>query len=171
MRSLLALAIAIFVVSGCSTTKPPVEGTAAAGAPAAKEANSEPRTHRLGFWEIDLLAVDTAANRTTFRLLDFRIFKLLEIGSGEQYHSFSLVEMPVLLNILTTRRDGVTYEGRFIDVQAIALALARATRESTRKSETHFLKLPVIGSLYGREVDGGEEQLTFLYLIRREANR
>jgi hypothetical protein len=170
MRPVFALAVVVALALGCSTTKPPVEDSPVAEEAAVEERAAEPHTYRLGFWEIDLVALDTAPNRTTFRLLDFYIFKLLEIGSGEQYHSFSLVEMPVLLNVLTTRRDFETYEHRFADLQALAFAVGRATRESSRKSELHFLKLPIIGSLYGRDVDGEEEELTILYVIRREVN-
>jgi hypothetical protein len=185
-RSLLALATALAL--GCATTRHSAEtehsGEAAAvpaesvtqegaavepGSEAAAE--DEYRTFRLGFWELDLLALDFEPRGTTFRLLDFRILRLLEIGGGPEYHAFSLVEMPVLFNVFTSRRDGITRELRIADVQAVATAVVRHTRESESEYQTHLLKLPVIGSFFSRQRDDGTEHQTFLFLFRREVER
>jgi hypothetical protein len=162
---------ALSVALGCATGASPP--TAEQGSPAEPQAgpetqHREPRTFRLGFWEIDLLAVDREPRGTTFRMLDFRILKLLEIGSGADYHSFSLAEIPDLLNVITTRHEGATSEHRFVDLQALALAALRLVRLSEQESETHLLKIPLVGSLYGHETDGIVEKQTILYLYRKK---
>jgi hypothetical protein len=152
-----------------------VIGSAVSGetpaAPSAAEAEEEYRTFRIGFWELDLLALDVEPRGTTFRLLDFRILRLLEIGSGPEYHSFSMLEVPPLLNVFTTRRDGIERELRIVDIQAVATAVTRHLREAEDVYETHFFKLPVIGSLFSRQRDDGTEHQTYLYLFRREVER
>ena len=144
-------------------------------------ADGKGRTFRIGFWVFDLFAVDVEPKGTTFRMLDFRIFKLLEIGSGEKYHSFSLVELPYLLNLATTRSDGLTYEHRLLDVQAVDLAIARHRKASPKDAETHVLKIPIVGSAYGRDVqvtqpdDESPEEIReremVLYVFRHEVDR
>lgn len=194
MRWMMALSAALLLSVGCATSQKPgatgepaattseeptgesVASEAAAPAePTASAVPSEPpprsRTFRMGFWAIDLLALDLEPRGTTFRLFDVRIFKLLEMGFGEDYHSVSLLEMPHLLNAITTRHDGITHEHRFADVQAFALAGVRVLRESQRKSEAHVLKVPIFGSLFATERDGPTEERTFLYLVRYEADR
>jgi hypothetical protein len=98
-------------------------------------------------------------------MLDFKILKLFEFGLGDEYHSFSLVEMPDLLNVVTSRHEGPTYEHRLADLQALALAVLRLDRESARESELHLLKVPVVGSFYGHETDGPEEKHRLLYVF------
>lgn len=170
------------VALGCATSTPPQEESVEADIsltdPAAEEAPLEPqetpprsRTLRLGFWEIDLFALDLEPRGTTFRMLDFRIFKLLEVGFGENYHSVSLVEMPNLLNAITTRHEGIAHEHRFADVQALAVAVTRVLREDRDDAETHVMRLPVVGDFYGHELEGGEESRTILYLFRQDLER
>jgi len=188
MGRTLALTATLALAVGCASTRTPgEEATAPAAAQAAEApaadavpqpAPAEPakspprsRTFRLGFWEIDLLALDLEPRGTTFRVLDIRIFKLFEMGFGEDYHSVSFVEAPHLFNAITTRRDGITREHRVADVQVFALAALRVLRESARKSETHVLKAPIVGSLYATETDGPSQERTLLYLVRYEADQ
>jgi hypothetical protein len=171
---MLAVAASVSVALGCSTgnlTTAVVEQGAAPPLPALEKQDTGLRTFRLGFWEIDLLALDREPRGTTFRFLDFKILKALEIGSGADYHSFSLVEMPDLLNIVTTRHEGPVSEHRFVDLQALALAAMRLVKKSEREAETQVLKIPLLGSLYGHEIDGATEEHTVLYLYRRENER
>jgi hypothetical protein len=167
LRALFVAAV-VSVALGCATGNTP---TAAEPQAAPETQYQEPRTFRLGFWEIDLLALDREPRGTTFRMLDFRILKALEIGSGADYHSFSLVEMPDLLNVVTTRREGPTSEHRLVDLQALALAVLRLVRPSEQESETHLIKIPLVGSLYGYETDGIMEKQTILYLYRTKTER
>jgi hypothetical protein len=162
------------VALGCATGTGPeadAQADAASEETALEKQPAGPRTYRLGIWEFDLLALDLEPRGTTFRMLDFKILKLLEIGGGEDYHSVSLVEMPVLLNVFTTRHEGPVSEHRLVDLQALALAVGRFVKKSARETETHLLKIPVIGSLYGRDTDGGNDKHTVLYLIRWETER
>ena len=139
------------------------------------------RTIRLGFWVFDLFAVDLGPDRTRFRMLDFRIIKLLEIGSGSNYHSFSLLELPHLLTLAKTQRDGATYEHRLLDLEAVELAVARHRRSTPKDAETHLLKVPVLGSALGRDIrvtqadeDSPEEvreRQMVLYVLRHEVDR
>jgi hypothetical protein len=152
-----------------------VDGRAAeepAGAAPVPEAEAEKapeyRTYRLGFWEFDLMAVDLEPRGTTFRLLDLAIFKLLEVGSGPDYHAFSLVEIPPLVSLFSTRHEEDTGELKLLDVQAFGLALVRHERESETDFATHFLKLPVLGSTFAREHEEGLEKQHVLYVFRRE---
>lgn len=178
MRLLLPLPLVAAVLSvalGCATSGTP--DVAAQPPPAAERhaelerPRTEPLTLRLGFWEIDFLALDLEPRGTTFRLLDFKILKVLEVGWGADYHSVSLVEMPDLLNGLTTRHEGPSYEHRLADVQMLALAPLRVVKTSARESEAHLLKVPVVGSLFGREIDGSEKKYGVLYLFRWETER
>jgi hypothetical protein len=172
--SVLLAAAVLSVALGCATGTAPVADAQANAGDAETTLEKQPRTprtYRLGIWEFDLLALDLEPRGTTFRMLDFKILKLLEIGGGEDYHSVSLVEMPVLLNVLTTRHEGPVHEHRLVDVQALALAMGRYVKESARELETHLLKIPVVGSLYGYETDGAEKKHTVLYLVRWETER
>lgn len=135
---------------------------------AAEKKDPAYRTYRLGFWEFDLVALDVEPRGTTFRLLDLRIFRALEIGSGPDYHSFAIGEIPPLVTVFSTRHEEDTGELKLADVQAFAVALVRHVRESESEFETHFLKLPVLGSLFGRERDDVVESQHFLYVFRRE---
>jgi hypothetical protein len=170
----LISAAVISVALGCASGVGPsvAAQTETAVPPAALE---KPRAgshgFRLGLWELDLLALDLEPRGTTFRMLDFKILKGLEIGGGDDYHSFSLIEMPNLLNVVTTRREGPTYEHRVADLQALALALLRLGKKSANESETHLLKVPVAGSLYGHDVDGPAEKRRLLYLFGWESER
>jgi hypothetical protein len=104
-------------------------------------------------------------------MLDFKILKLLEAGGGTDYHSFSLIEMPDLLNVITTRHEGPISEHRLVDLQALALAVFRMVKTSAREAETHLLKIPLIGSLYGHETDDAKEMHKIFYLFRWETER
>jgi hypothetical protein len=168
----LLLAAVLLLGSACASTggAPVTQGTQVAAAgdapvPVAEKPRTDSRTFRIGIWEFDLLALDLEPRGTTFRMLDFRIFKALEVGGGSDYHSFSVVSIPHILDVLTTRHEGPTYEHRLADLQALALAFLRLTKESERKYDTHLLKIPVAGSLYGREVDGATDNQTFLYVF------
>jgi hypothetical protein len=164
--------MAMSVAVGCATGNGP-DATAQEGAAdqakAPEERRTDSDTFRIGVWELDLLALDLEPRGTTFRMLDFKIFKLLEVGTGDDYHSFSLVEIPDLFNVLTTRHEGPTSEHRLADLQALALAVVRLDKESDRESETHVLKIPVAGSLYGHETDGAEEKYRVLYVFAWDA--
>jgi hypothetical protein len=170
---LLAVA-AMSLAVGCATGNGP--GAAAQGADAKppialEERRTESHTFRIGFWELDFLALDLEPRGATFRILDFKILKALEIGWGDDYHSFSVVEMPDLLNVLTTRHEGPIYEHRLADLQALALAVLRLDQDSARESEMHLLKVPVIGSIYGQETDGPKETHKVLYLFAWDRDR
>ena len=173
MKTILGLIGLAGAALGCANGMAPLAAVADAAPPVAVAAPEpeEYRTFRLGFWEVDLFALDFEPRGTTFRLLDLKILKVLEIGSGPDYHSFSLVEMPVLLNVITTRHEGPVQEHRFADVQALAFAPVRVLRESEDSAETHFLKVPILGSAYSRTIDGPTEHQTYLYLFRREMER
>lgn len=141
---------------------------------AAVEADPSSKDFRIGFWELDLFAVDHEARGTTYRFFDFKIFKLLEVGQGPTYQAFSLFEVPDLLNVFTSRRDGAESETRVMDIQALSLALARQTSESEGSSGTHFLKLPAIGSVAAFETHEEQptvEEQTYLFLLRRNVPR
>jgi hypothetical protein len=130
-----------------------------------------PRTYRLGFWVLDFLAVDLAPTRTALRVLDFKIISLLKVGAGDLYHEVGFVEMPYLLGLFATRRDGPENEFRVIDVEAIAAAIVRHKRESPNKVDTHVLRLPIVGGLYEHRIDGNTERHTYLYAFRRQQER
>jgi hypothetical protein len=194
MRLPLVLGAALAAALGCSTPTPPAPATlrTEASAPStavdgewadgksdetgsAAETAAEPdrkppdyRTFRLGFWEFDLMALDLEPRGTTFRLLDLRIFRLLEVGSGPDYHSFALGEIPPLVTLFSTRHEEETGEFKIVDVEALALALVRHTRDSESEFQTHFLKLPVLGSTFAREQEDGLEKQHILYVFRRE---
>jgi hypothetical protein len=136
--------------------------------PAAGEAAPDYRTYRLGFWEFDLFALDVEPRGTTFRMLDLAIFKLLEVGSGPDYHSFALVEIPPLFSVFSTRHEEDTGELKLADVSAFGVAVVRHTRDSETEYQTHVLKLPVLGSFFGLEREDTLEKQHFLYLFRRE---
>jgi hypothetical protein len=167
----LLLATLLPLAAACATrSDPPAVGDVSLAAPS-ETRRTESKTFKLAIWEFDFLALDLEPRGTTFRAMDFKIFKVLEIGGGPDYHSFSLVEFPDLLNVLTTRHEGPTYEHRLADVQALALAVLRLDKESARESETHLLKIPVAGSFYGHEVDGAEEKHKVLYVFGWDTER
>ncbi len=126
---------------------------------------------RIGFWEIDLLAIDHEARGRTVRFMDFEIFRLFEIGSGPSYHSFSLLEMPDLLNLFTFRAEDSTAEARLVDLQMIDLALLRRLAEAEDEQQLSVLRLPVIGPLYGLERKPDLETQIHLFVFRREQER
>lgn len=129
---------------------------------------------RIGFWEIDFIAVDRAPRGTTFRLLDFKIFRLLEVGQGPDYQAFSFFEMPELLSLFTSRQEGATSELRVMDVQAVSLALVRQTQESENISSSEYMKLPVLGPLFAvqtTEEQPTSERQTYLFLLRQDVPR
>lgn len=157
-----------------SDPAPAAETPSTAAAPVPKPPEPDGNDFRIGFWEIDFLALDHEPRGTTFRFLDFKIFRFLEVGQGPDYQAFSLFEMPQLLNLFTTRREGDTRELRVLDVQAISLAMARQTQESQNASSSELLKLPVLGSVFA--VETAEEQptierQTYLFLLRRDVPR
>jgi hypothetical protein len=129
---------------------------------------------RLGFWEIDFLAVDEEAKGSTFRLLDFRIFKLLEVGRGPAYQSFRLLEIPELFHLFATGQEGESQELRVLDVEALGFALARQVDEGADSSSQEFFKLPVLGPMVGVERSPDQpatERQTYLFLVRRDVPR
>jgi hypothetical protein len=152
-------------VDGKSQTS---DGGDAAADGAAGRKPADYRTYRLGFWELDLVALDVEPRGTTFRLLDLRIFRALEIGHGPDYHSFALAEIPPLVTVFSTRHEEDTGEFKLADVQALALAVVRHTRDDESEFETHFLKVPVLGSFFGREREDVVEEQHILYVFRRE---
>jgi hypothetical protein len=167
-RQLLVAALAMSVALGCATgsgSDPAAHEVEVSSPTGPEKPRTESHTFRIGFWELDFLALDLEPRGATFRIFDIKILKLLEIGWGADYHSFSVVEFPYLLNVLTTRHEGPTYEHRLADVQALALAVLRVGKASPRESEAHLLKVPVVGSLYGHEADGPEETYKVLYVF------
>lgn len=169
MRPIVLLTPLIALGIGCAT--PGAPGAVAEAGPSASGDGgvSAARTWRLGFWELDLLALDLEPRGTTFRLLDLRILKLLEVGAGDDYYSFALLETPGVIEPLTVRRDGAEEELRLVDVQA--LALLRRTKESARREETRVVKPPLLRALYGHRLDGPDESREYLFLFRQEVER
>jgi hypothetical protein len=172
----LLMAAAMSAALACAAASAPeiaAQASEASSQPAPEAERAGPRTFRIGVWELDLLALDLEPSGTTFRMLDFKILKVLEIGRGADYHSFSLVEIPDLLHVISTRREGSTSEHRFVDLKALELAALRVVRthSSAEESETHLLKIPLLGSLYGHEIDGESERHKVLYLGRWETER
>ncbi len=171
----LVLAGAVALGTGCATTSPepaepaptPEAGVVSDETAAQILAEEEPQDRsdvRVG-WGIYLFDMQREPNRTTTRVLDLWILRLLEVGSGTNpdYSAFGLLEGP-LFKIFARRKDGVTRELRFADFRI--LALYRGKRQSEDQSEWHVLKLPFIGSLLSREEIGNEHKWTFLYLVR-----
>lgn len=147
-------------------------GPAAAPSVAPAEGPARNDGFRIGFWEIDLLAVDREPRGSTFRLLDFRIFRLLEAGQGPDYQSFRFFEMPDLLHLFSTSQEGESRELRVLDFEAIGLAATRQMAEDEDHASREYGKLPVLGSLFS--VEWSEEQptterQTYLFLVRRDA--
>ncbi len=190
----VALALVLSLGLGCATTPPPkaAEPPQAAADPAAPAASDfddgepviaaeedldsytteeETRTYRLGFWVIDLAALDVAPGRKTFRFVDFRIFSLLKAGSGDDYSEFSFVKAPHLFTLLGFEREGEKSYSGVIDLEAIALALVRQKTESPNEYDTHFMRVPIISSMYEKRVDGTSEKTRYLYLFRDERER
>lgn len=152
----------------------PTAEAGAAGTATAATADPISKSFRIGFWEIDLFAVDHEPRGDTFRLLDFRIFRLLEIGQGPDYQAFSLFEMPGLLNLFTSRRDGAASELRLLDLQAISLAMVRQVQEGEGSYSRSFVKLPVLGSVVSFEANEDApnvERQTTAFLFRRDVPR
>ncbi len=143
--------------------------------PAADTAATQaPNSFRLGFWEFDFLAVDYEPRGTTFRLLDFKIFKLLEIGQGPDYQAFRILEVPDLFTPLAVRREGESKETRIVDVQALSLAMFRQDQESAKEPDLHILMLPVVGSVFSLETDYEKpdvQQQTVLFVIRQDVKQ
>lgn len=164
MKPLLSLAAAAALALGCATTSQP-GGSAGAGGQVRSQ------TLRIGFWELDLVALDQEPRGTTFRLLDLKVFRLLEVGRGKEYHSFRFLEVPPLFHLGVSRREGAEQELRILDVDGLATALVRFNGQSERSSNLQVLKLPLIGSAYGREMGGGVENHTYGYVIRRQVER
>jgi hypothetical protein len=177
MRWILLLAAAVTLAPGCATATQAAEEAAELEpavedvAPGTEAPESKYRKLRLGFWEIDLIALDREPRGTTLRLLDLKILRLLEVGFGEDYYSVSLVESPELLNVFTSRREGPSYEHRLLDLQALALAVGRATSESDDESSMNLLKMPILGSAYGHETEPVEERWNVLYVFRHHLER
>lgn len=186
-RTLAALGVAFLVASAAASAAegaaetddaaeapaaPAPEAQTAAAAPDASKA-AEPRNDnfRIGFWEIDLFAIDREPRGETYRFLDFEIFRLFELGQGPAYQSFSFFEMPDLLNLFTFRREDDTSEVRAFDVQMIDLALFRHIREAEDEKQLHVLRLPVIGSLYGTVTEPEVDQEIYGYVYRRDVER
>jgi hypothetical protein len=188
MRRVLALGAALALALGCATSplarptasapagetgEDETAGAAAVGAAAETEPEPKPAepsrdTFRIGFWELDLFALDFEPKGVTARLFDIRFLRLLEIGSGDDYHSVAFLEMPGLLHTFTTRREGIRHEQRLADVEAFAVAPLRYTRDNEEEAQLHVMKLPVLGSLVGFETEPGVEHQTYLYLLRRD---
>jgi hypothetical protein len=181
MKSAWALALLAALALGCATSGAPGPADVAAdpapgsdtvgeeGVSTADATVARSRTWRLGAWVIDLVALDVEPRGTTFRLLDLKILKLLEVGRGDDYYSFALLETPGVMEPVTVRRDGPTQELRLLDVQV--LALLRRTRESATQEETRVVKPPILRSLYGHQLDGTEEQVEYLFVFRQEVER
>jgi len=145
-----------------------------AGAMAENAPEPLPDDFRIGFWEFDLLSVDHEPRGTTVKILDLKIFKLFEFGSGDDYQAFSAFEVPELLSPVTVRREGEAQETRILDVQALSTAVFREDRESADEADTHVMKLPVVGSVYSRESDFEEpdkQEETVLFVIRQDVPR
>lgn len=163
---------------GCATSTHPgqvlnLNQGVSAPPPAATE-EFKPRSYRIGFWEIDLFALDFEPRGTTFRMFDFKIFKLLEVGQGPDYQAFSFVEMPGLLNVVSSRHEEATGELRLFDVQALELALVRQTQDTETGGQTHFFKLPALGSLVSLQTDDSEPKLehqNYLFMVHRDVER
>jgi hypothetical protein len=142
---------------------------------AARASEPEVQTHRIGFWEIDLAAIDHEPRGTTYRIFDLKILRLLEFGQGSQgsdYHSFGFLEMPGLLSLFASREDDPSSELRVLDLQALDFALFRRTSEEG-EGGTHVLRFPIIGSLYGVETDDEDPEIehqTYGYLFRRKVH-
>jgi hypothetical protein len=197
MRAILVVALALLLPLGSSASAqdalddleaPPAEeapladeaAEAAVPAEEAREvavpaadtaATTAPNDFRIGFWEFDFVAVDHEPRGTTFRLLDFKIFKLLEVGQGPDYQSFRILEVPELFTPLAVRREGESKETRIVDVQAISLALFRQDQESAKEPDLHILMLPVVGSVYSVATDYDKpdvQQQTVLFVIRQD---
>jgi hypothetical protein len=174
MKAVLVLAAITGIALGCATPRPQQQVLASADgsvvSPVAAE-EFKPRSHRIGFWEIDLVAIDYEPRGTTFRLFDFKIFRLLEVGQGADYQAFSFAEMPGLLSPFTMRHEDASDELRVFDVQAVELALVRQTSESATESEAHYFKVPVLGSLFSVEGDETQPELehqSYFFVLRRD---
>jgi len=150
------------------------EAAAEDTAPAAPDADSEvadPPDFRIGFWVLDLFAIDREPRGETYRFLDLSVFRLFELGQGPDYRSFSLLEMPDLFNLVTSRREDPTAETRILDLQIIDFALFRQLVEAEDETQTHVLRLPVIGSAYGTVTEPELEKQTYGFLYRSEQER
>lgn len=158
-----------------ATDAPVAEATDAPVADAIEDPEATgPGGFRIGFWEFDLLAVDREERGTTFRFMDFKIFKLFEVGQGESYRTFSFLEMPEIFSVFTSRQEEDASEVHVLDVEALSLALVRQSQESATESETHVVKLPVLGSVASSESVEDQpdlERQTVLFLIRRDVPR
>jgi len=185
----IALAAALTLSIGCATSPlqaaqqstsgggvdiatPPVglgasDGGAVGSAGRSLERSARSELFRVGFWEIDFFSFARSPGRRQLRLLDFEILRLLEVGGGDGYHSFSFLEAPEVFQAFVTRSDGATHEHRVLDLQG--LALFRSTKEGEAQTSTRLLKLPLVGDLYGRVVEGSLEKRSFLYLLRHES--
>jgi hypothetical protein len=132
-------------------------------------------SRRIGFWEVDLAAVDYEPRGTTYRIFDLKILRLLEFGQGSEgsdYQSLGFLEMPGLLSLFANRRDDSSSELRVLDLQALDFAIFRQTRDEG-EGGTHFLKLPIIGSLWSVETDEEDPEIehhTYGYLFRRKVH-
>jgi hypothetical protein len=177
MKTVLIAAMAASIVLGGAASAraeeaTPEEATPAVEAAPAMEADPSETTRdtesfRIGFWEIDLFAIDREPRGVTYRFFDVRILRLFELGQGPAYHAFGLFHMPDLLSLALSRSEDETREVRVFDVQAIDLAVFRHVRESADESGTHVLRLPVLGSLVAFESEPGVERQTYGYVVRQ----
>ncbi len=187
--SCLVLGLVLSLAVGCASTGKPEPGAeasdtgeveigvgseAAAPAPPPKPARPKPRarTFKLGFWIFDLLAFDLDGRGGTLRFFDIRdVFKLMAVGGGSNYHMVDLAEAHNLFNIFETSHLNQAHVFRLADLEALRIAGVRVDRESERKSEAHFLKVPILGSFFRHERDGGEESWGLLYLLGYDVER
>lgn len=186
-RTLAALGVAFLVAAtAASAADDGADGPDAAVEAPAAEAEAEPGAaapdggaaaepgndnFRIGFWVLDLFAIDREPRGETYRFLDLGIFRLLEVGQGPAYQSFSFFEMPDLLNLFTYRREDDTAEMRALDFQIVDLALVRQIQEAEDEKQLHVLRLPVIGSLYGTVTEPEADKEIYGYVYRREIER
>lgn len=117
---------------------------------------------------VDLVTFERSEESTRLKLLDLRVLRLFEYLNSTEAQGIGFLESPIF-KLFARRSDANTSEMRFLDFRI--LAIFRSVRESAEKSELHFLRLPLLGSLYGYEREGDVERRTILFLYTRQTVR
>ncbi len=121
--------------------------------------------------EIDLgvsvFSVNSNPERTRVRVLDLIVVSLFKLDRRDGYERVEILNIPFFSLVKSTRRDDRT-STRFPKMPLIALY--RNDRHGDSERDTRILSLPLIGSLFGHQVDGSRHKRTFFYFIRVESD-
>lgn len=116
---------------------------------------------------VSLFSVNSNPERTRVRVLDLIVVSLFKLDRRDGYERVEILNVPFFSLLKTTRRDDRT-STRFPEMPL--MALYRNDRHGDWERDTRILSLPLIGSLFGHQVDASRHKRTFFYFIRVESD-